>query len=147
MSANEISDQERIEAEHLSGVLMSPIGTIKSLNEEQTEMWNKFMRPTPPDISLTDYLARLFHFLKLDDIIKTAIIHYKKLLNEQCGVELNECSVHRFALASVVVASKCLLDNQYSFTFYARIGGVSPSELAVLELNLLRLLDWRVFCL
>ena len=137
------------EADHLSKMLLTPVSgtTTGSMNTEQVELWSKFTRPSPPNISLTDYILRLINLLKLaeEEIVKTAIVEYKRLLFEKCGVQLNDHNAHRFVLAATVVASKCLLDNQYAFTYYARVGGVSPGELAVLEVNLLRLLDWRVF--
>lgn len=137
------------EAERLSIVLLAPVSGDSTgvMDPEQLEMWSKFTRPAPPPISLADYIARLIHLLKLDDeLVKSAIVEYKRLLFVRCGVQLDERNAHRFVLAATVVASKCLLDNQYAFTYYARAGGVSPSELAVLEVNLLRLLDWKVFC-
>ena len=54
-------------------------------------------------------------------------------------------TVHRLVITAVMLAVKLMDDKYYSNAFYAKIGGVSPSELNHMELEMLRMLDYRTF--
>lgn len=57
---------------------------------------------------------------------------------------INSLTVHRFLISAATVAAKGLGDSFWTNGTYARVGGVSVSELALLELEFLRRLDWRI---
>ncbi len=57
---------------------------------------------------------------------------------------ITSLTVHRFLIASGTVASKGLSDSFWTNKTYARVGGVSIKELALLELEFLTRLDWRI---
>jgi hypothetical protein len=52
--------------------------------------------------------------------------------------------VHRFLITAATVAAKGLSDSFWTNSLYARVGGVSVRELALLELEFLRRLEWRI---
>lgn len=57
---------------------------------------------------------------------------------------ISSLTVHRFLIAAATVASKGLSDSFWTNNTYARVGGVSVRELALLELELLRRVEWRI---
>jgi hypothetical protein len=52
--------------------------------------------------------------------------------------------VHRFLIVSAMVASKALNDAFWTNQTYAWIGGISPAELAMLELEFLFRVKWQI---
>ena len=57
---------------------------------------------------------------------------------------ISSLTVHRFLIASATVASKGLSDSFWTNNTYARCGGVSLKELALLELEFLWRVEWRI---
>lgn len=57
---------------------------------------------------------------------------------------ISSLTVHRFLISAATVAAKGLSDSFWTNSTYARVGGVSVRELALLELELLQKLEWRI---
>jgi len=57
---------------------------------------------------------------------------------------INSLTVHRFLITAATVAAKGLSDSFWTNSTYARVGGVTIKELALLELELLHRIDWRI---
>lgn len=57
---------------------------------------------------------------------------------------INSLTVHRFLIAAATVAAKGLCDVFWTNSTYAKVGGVSKKELALLELELLTKIEWRI---
>lgn len=57
---------------------------------------------------------------------------------------INSLTVHRFLITSATVASKGLSDSFWTNNTYAKVGGVTVKELALLELELLQRIDWQI---
>jgi len=64
-------------------------------------------------------------------------------LERNTHYRITELNAHRLLLAGTVVAAKFHDDDFYSNAYYAKIGGVSNEEMNVLEVEFLKLLDWR----
>jgi hypothetical protein len=58
---------------------------------------------------------------------------------------LDEASVHRSLLLSLVLAAKFWDDERCKNTFYAQVGGVTVEELNELEVRFLRLLEFQLW--
>ena len=54
-------------------------------------------------------------------------------------------TVHRLVITAVMLAAKFMDDKYYNNAYYAKIGGVTTSELNHMELEMLRMLDYRTF--
>ena len=73
------------------------------------------------------------------------MVYYLDLLCNRYPVfTLTSLTVHRFLISAATVAAKGLSDSFWTNNTYARVGGVSVRELALLELELLQKLDWRI---
>lgn len=57
---------------------------------------------------------------------------------------ITSLTVHRFLITSATVASKGLSDSFWTNKTYAKVGGVSMKELALLELEFLTKMEWRI---
>jgi hypothetical protein len=57
---------------------------------------------------------------------------------------LSSLTCHRFIIASITVSSKGLCDTFCTNSLYAKVGGISVTELNVLEREFLEKIDWRL---
>ncbi|KAF3032751.1 hypothetical protein E8E12_001600 [Didymella heteroderae] len=105
----------------------------------------RFHSRAPPGISVRDYLLRLIVHATLSPPILLAMVFYvDKLCATYPAFTISSLTVHRFLITAATVAAKGLSDSFWTNTLYARVGGVSVRELALLELEFLRKLDWRI---
>ena len=72
------------------------------------------------------------------------VFYVDKLCATYPAFTISSLTVHRFLITAATVAAKGLSDSFWTNTLYARVGGVSVRELALLELEFLRKLDWRI---
>ncbi|ETN44266.1 uncharacterized protein HMPREF1541_10817 [Cyphellophora europaea CBS 101466] len=105
----------------------------------------RFHSRAPPGISVQDYLQRLTTHATLSPPILLSMVFY---IDRLCALypafTITSLTVHRFLIASGTVASKGLSDSFWTNKTYARVGGVSIRELALLELEFLTRLEWRI---
>ena len=105
----------------------------------------RFHSRAPPGISVQDYLQRLTTHATLAPPILLSMVYY---IDRLCALypafTITSLTVHRFLIASATVASKGLSDSFWTNKTYARVGGVSIRELALLELEFLTRLEWRI---
>ena len=105
----------------------------------------RFHSRAPPGISVLDYLRRLTTHATLSPPILLSMIYY---IDRLCALypafTISSLTVHRFLITAATVASKGLSDSFWTNTTYARVGGVSIRELALLELEFLGRVDWKI---
>lgn len=98
-----------------------------------------------PKISLLSYLERLINLCEIE--LNTAIImgiYLERGVNilKSCGVSLNEISIYRLVLISMIVSVKYSVDEHYDNGFYSKAGGISLEELNQIEVSFLNFLDF-----
>jgi hypothetical protein len=92
-----------------------------------------------------DYLLRLIvHATLSPPILLSMVFYVDKLCTMYPSFTISSLTVHRFLITAATVAAKGLSDSFWTNTLYARVGGVSVRELALLELEFLRKLEWRI---
>jgi hypothetical protein len=105
----------------------------------------RFHSRAPPGISVLDYLQRLTTHATLSPPILLSLVYY---IDRLCAIypafTISSLTVHRFLITSATVASKGLSDAFWTNKVYARVGGVSMKELALLELEFLFRMEWRI---
>ena len=105
----------------------------------------RFHSRAPPAISVRDYLQRLTTHATLSPPILLSMVYY---IDRLCALypafTISSLTVHRFLIASATVASKGLSDAFWTNSTYAKVGGVSLKELALLELEFLWRVEWRI---
>ena len=105
----------------------------------------RFHSRAPPGISVQDYLQRLTTHATLSPPLLLSMVYY---IDRLCALypafTITSLTVHRFLIASATVASKGLSDSFWVNKTYAKVGGVSVKELALLELDFLTRMEWRI---
>ncbi|KAL6720119.1 Pho80p cyclin [Lecanora helva] len=105
----------------------------------------RFHSRAPPGISVKDYLQRLTTHATLSPPILLSMVYY---IDRLCALypafTISSLTVHRFLITSATVASKGLSDSFWTNNTYAKVGGVSLKELALLELEFLWRVEWRI---
>lgn len=128
----------------ISSMLMELIrynDTIPLHNNQLT----RFHSRAPPGISVVDYLQRLTTHATLSPPILLSMVFYiDKLCALYPAFTISSLTVHRFLITAATVASKGLSDSFWTNKTYARVGGVSVRELALLELEFLVRVQWRI---
>ena len=105
----------------------------------------RFHSRSPPRISVTDYLQRLATHATLSPPILLSMVYY---IDRLCALypafTISSLTVHRFLISAATVASKGLSDSFWTNKTYARVGGITVAELALLELEFLWRVEWRI---
>jgi Cyclin len=105
----------------------------------------RFHSRAPPTISVRDYVNRLIFHATLSPPLLLAMVYY---IDRLCALypafTITSLTVHRFLITAATVAAKGLSDSFWTNNTYARVGGVSTHELAMLELDFLVRLDWNI---
>lgn len=105
----------------------------------------RFHSRTPPRISVRDYLQRLTTHATLSPPILLSMVYY---IDRLCALypafTVSSLTVHRFLITSATVASKGLSDSFWTNKTYARVGGITVEELALLELEFLWRVEWKI---
>jgi len=92
-----------------------------------------------------DYLYRLILHATLSPPVLLSMVYYiDRMSSFYPGFTISSLTVHRFLIAAATVAAKGLSDSFWTNNTYARVGGVSAKELALLELFFLEKLDWKI---
>lgn len=111
----------------------------------QGQNLTRFHSRAPPGISVLDYLQRLTTHATLSPPILLSMVYY---IDKLCALypvfTISSLTVHRFLITSATVASKGLSDSFWTNKTYAKVGGVSMKELALLELEFLVRVQWRI---
>jgi len=95
------------------------------------------------DISIHDYAKRLqTHLYCSDECFILGLVYIDRIMKRDPTFMLTELNVHRLLLAATVVAAKFQDDDVYGNEYYARIGGVSFTELATVETHFFMMLGW-----
>ncbi|KAJ7209618.1 cyclin-domain-containing protein [Mycena pura] len=111
------------------------------------ESLTRFHSRSAPVISVLDYLRRIVRFTNVEKSCLLVTLHY---IDQICSrtplFTLSSLTCHRFIIASITVSSKGLCDTFCTNSLYAKVGGISVTELDVLEREFLEKIDWRLMC-
>lgn len=96
----------------------------------------KFYSKKPPSISLDKYLLRLHEYCPMSTAVylATSLYIYRLAVIERI-IPVTARNVHRLLLAGLRVAMKALEDQSYPHRRFAKVGGVSETELGRLEVS------------
>ncbi|BFZ57998.1 Pho80p cyclin [Savitreella phatthalungensis] len=107
----------------------------------------RFHSRAPPGISVADYLSRIVRYTSLEKVcLLSTVIYIDRLCGAFPSFVVSSLTIHRFLITATTVATKGLCDAFCTNTHYAKVGGISLSELNVLELELLAKVNWRILC-
>ncbi|KAJ7039220.1 cyclin-domain-containing protein [Mycena alexandri] len=111
------------------------------------ESLTRFHSRSAPGITVLDYLRRIVRFTNVEKSCLLITLHY---IDQICArmplFTLSSLTCHRFIIASITVSSKGLCDTFCTNSLYAKVGGISVTELNILEREFLEKIDWRLMC-
>lgn len=105
----------------------------------------RFHSRAPPAISVADYTRRIVRYTSAEKCcLLAAVIYVDRLSASYPAFSVSSLTIHRYLIAAITVASKGLCDSFCTNLHYARVGGIRPQELFLLETELLIRLLWNV---
>ncbi|KAF8908780.1 cyclin-domain-containing protein [Mucidula mucida] len=109
------------------------------------ESLTRFHSRSAPAISVLDYLKRIVKFINVEKTCLLITLHYIDQICSQMPLfTLSSLTCHRFIITSVAVSSKCLCDTFCTNALYAKVGGITVTELNILEREFLAMINWRL---
>ena len=118
---------------------------LVSVPPARDEKPSRFTAVKVPSISILDYLLRLQrYFACSSECFVLALVYIDRLIKRHSDFSVTQFNVHRLLVTAVMLAAKFFDDLYYSNGYYAKVGGVKCSELNVLEVHFLRMVDWRL---
>ena len=110
---------------------------------------NKLIKPfiskKIPSISIEKYLERLISHTKMEISTLILILIYIDKICKNNKFRLNYFNIHKLIVTSMLVSIKYNEDDYFSNSFYAKVGGVSITELNHLEYEFLSLIDFELY--
>ncbi len=98
-----------------------------------------------PTITKFNYIERILKYSRMEESTLILSLIYIDKVCEVNNLLLTEYNIHRIMFSSLLVAIKYNEDEYYSNSFYAKVAGLSLSEVNVLEFEFLNLLNNNLF--
>lgn len=137
---------EHVSASFLIHTLASLLTKIVTTNQAEPYIKDEYMGDCKSLISIEDYLFRFYKYLDQEKSLYILfLIYLSKYLELGSDYKLNEMNVHRLVACSLLLAYKQLMDDRYNNVHFAKIAGVSLSELNHLEIKFLTMLNFNVY--
>ncbi|PKU63488.1 cyclin-P3-1 [Dendrobium catenatum] len=115
------------------------LGSMKT-----AEIFTVFHGLRAPNIGIQGYIKRIFKYSRCSpSCFVLAFIYIERFLL-QLDTYLTSLNVHRLLITGIAVAAKFIDDAFYNNAYYARVGGVTTTEMNRLELNFLFSLDFKL---
>lgn len=108
---------------------------------------NSFYMKHPPNLSFKNFSKRITKYLNPEySTLIICLIYIDRLLNKNKeNIFLTENNVYKLFFTSMVIATKYNEDYFNDNSFYAKVGGVSLSEMNLLEREFLILLEYECY--
>ncbi|KAL8268434.1 hypothetical protein R6Q59_002244 [Mikania micrantha] len=93
---------------------------------------------TRPTISIQSYLERIFKYANCSpSCYVVAYVYLDRFTQQQPALSINSYNVHRLLITGVMIAAKFMDDLYYNNAYYAKVGGISTTEMNFLEVDFL----------
>ena len=131
--------------EIISSTLHTIIKDNKKPQKSQKEYDKIFSHSLDPEISLFDYLSRIYKYSFINDSTLIISLIFIDRICKNKGFKLTKNNIHRVLFSSILTSIKFNEDKIYPNSFYAKIAGISVKELNKLESTFLKLIDFKLF--
>lgn len=122
---------------------VSTDGSTNSSQGSSNPEVNVFSVGKIPKITLMDYFARITKYCKLQLGSFIAMMIYLDKAAEK--IELSGYNIHRLILGALVCGIKYTCDVCNNNIFFARVGGITPQEMCIVENSFLEVLDYSLY--
>lgn len=131
-------------------ILAKVLSKLISINERECKSQMavtipvKFTSSCVPEMSIWDYLERIKKYSSCSDSCFIVALIYIDRAIELKNLVLSHLNVHRILITSILIAVKFLDDSYMNNAFYAKIGGITTTEMNTLELDFLLFLGFSL---
>jgi len=136
------------ESNYIVPVLASVLNQLIARNDKMPinpESMTRFHAFKPPSITVQNYLNRVVKYVACStECFIMALIYIDRIIQRNTCFIITSLNVHRLLITSVMLAMKFFEDSYYTNAYYAKVGGVSCSEMNALELDFLFLIDFSL---
>eukprot|EP00927_Polykrikos_kofoidii_P021147 TRINITY_DN2011_c0_g2_i1.p1 TRINITY_DN2011_c0_g2~~TRINITY_DN2011_c0_g2_i1.p1 ORF type:complete len:196 (-),score=25.58 TRINITY_DN2011_c0_g2_i1:93-680(-) len=118
---------------------------VKASERPQQTVTTRFHSAYVPAMSIHDFLMRIARYFQCSsECFVLCLIYIDRIVMLHPGFPVCRLSIHKLILTAAMLAVKFFDDIYYSNAYYAKVGGVKPKEINLLETQFLRLIDWRL---
>ena len=119
---------------------------VNNKNIEINKKIKLFMLKKIPPISIKDYLLRLSKYSKISaSTLIFILIYIDRRLCYKYKFKINYFNIYKFILASLVISVKYNEDDFFSSEFYAKLGGISKTEMNYLEYEFISMINFNLY--
>ena len=104
-----------------------------------------FLTDSIQTITINDYLQRLVKYTQVESSTLIAMLIYIDRICELNNFIINSYNVYKILFSSLIIAIKYNEDEYYDNKFYAKVGGLTLTEMNNLEINYLSLIDFKLY--
>ena len=98
-----------------------------------------------PDLSIEDFLIRVVTYSKIELSTLLSMYIYSMRLITRNEIVLRYSNVYKIILGACVLSVKFNEDSKFPFSYYAKIGGMTVSELSKVEFSIYTRLNFELF--
>lgn len=99
-----------------------------------------------PKVTLSSYASRIQKYFDCSqECYVLCLIYIDRIVKLHPDFEVNDLTCHRLLLTGLLLAVKYNDDVFAANDYYSRVGGISPQEMNSLEVEFLRLLEWKLY--
>ncbi len=145
MSRPESPNNKVISLLQVKGLIdaLEEITQDSATNSENTQESCPFSVGKVPKINLESYFNRIIKYCKIQEGSFIAMMIYLDKAAEK--IDLTAFNIHRLILGSLVCAMKYTCDVCSNNIFFAKVGGVTPNEMCVIESAFLVLMNYNLY--
>mmetsp|Transcript_13785 Transcript_13785/g.29068 ORF Transcript_13785/g.29068 Transcript_13785/m.29068 type:complete len:203 (-) Transcript_13785:534-1142(-) len=144
------ADGESSQPDIIVGVISKLLTDLVARNDQlpltPTQV-TPFHSSKPPTISVKSYLEdRILKYAGCsEETFILALIYIDQVVQFNPDFVISSLNVHRLLITSIMLASKFFDDIYYNNAYYARVGGISNTEVNSLEMEMLRMISFSLF--
>lgn len=97
-----------------------------------------------PTLSIRCYIDRIFKYFGCSPSCFVIANIYVDRFLKCMEIQLTSLNVHRLLITSIMLAAKFIDDSFFNNAYYAKVGGISTTELNKLEMKFLFSIDFRL---
>ena len=128
----------------ISEVLTDTCEQARLHKDEKLLLVKLFMTKKRPNISIFEFIKRLYDYSQTSEDIFIIVLIYIERLKTNRKICLNYFNIYKLILASFITAIKMNSDEIYTLEFFSKLGGISKKDIASLEYQFISLLDFKL---
>ncbi|KAI8080227.1 cyclin-domain-containing protein [Gilbertella persicaria] len=118
---------------------------LQQKTSRHTSRYACFYARAIPSIDIQSYLGRILKYCPCsNECFLSLLVYFDRMSRNSSGLRIDSYNIHRLVITGIMVASKFFSDIFYTNARYAKVGGLPVSELNALELQFLKLNNFKL---